>query len=348
MIVSASYRTDIPALYADWFERRLDAGFCETVNPYNGKRSLLPLGPDEVDGFVFWTRRLGPFAGALARLRRRGTPFVVQHTVTGYPRALERATPDWRRAADEIGEAAARHGPRAVVWRYDPVIATDLTPAAFHEERVGRLAERLAGAVDEAVFSFAHIYARTRRNTDRAARAGGFGWTDPDDDARRGLLVRLAGIVGARGMRATLCAQPGLLAPPLEPAACIDAARLSDIAGRPVRARRKGNRPGCLCAEARDIGAYDTCPQGCVYCYANRSREAALRRFRAHDPARAALAPPPRLAAVQAGPEDLSPSGGSFPPPSSSPPSGGSAGSGAGGPLATPTMAARSTRSSMA
>ena len=82
------------------------------------------------------------------------------------------------------------------------------------------------------------------------------------------LLARLAGIASNEGLRATLCAQPGLLALGLEPARCIDAARLSDIAGRPISARPRGNRPGCLCAEARDIGAYDSCAQGCVYCYA--------------------------------------------------------------------------------
>ena len=77
---------------------------------------------------------------------------------------------------------------------------------------------------------------------------------------------------------------PKLGASGTAPSRCIDAERLSDVAGRPIRARQKGNRPGCLCAESRDIGAYDTCPHGCVYCYAVQHRDRARHAFKTHDP----------------------------------------------------------------
>jgi hypothetical protein len=38
VIVSASYRTDIPAFYARWFLRRPNAGRCVAANPYGGNR----------------------------------------------------------------------------------------------------------------------------------------------------------------------------------------------------------------------------------------------------------------------------------------------------------------------
>jgi hypothetical protein len=142
----------------------------------------------------------------------------------------------------------------------------------------------MAGAVDEVVLSFTQIYAKTRVNMGRAAERHGFSWRDPDDGEKRALLAELAGIATEFGLRPSLCAQPALLSPGLEAARCIDAGRLSDVAGRPVMARTKGNRPGCLCAESRDIGAYDSCPHGCVYCYAVRRPEAAKRRHSAHDP----------------------------------------------------------------
>lgn len=292
MIVSASYRTDIPAFHAEWFSRRLDEGFCTVRNPYSGKVGRIALDADAVSGFVFWTRRLGPFMTTLQRLSDRGTPFVVQFTVTGYSRPLETAVMDWRRAADEIHETASRFGPRVIVWRYDPVFLSDLTPSSFHADRVSELAETLAGATDEMVLSFATIYRKSLRNIGAAAARYGFAWLDPESKEKREILLQLAAISQDHGIRATLCSQPDLLAPPLGAARCIDAERLSDIAGFPINAGTKGNRPGCLCAQSRDIGAYDTCSHGCVYCYAVSSREAAKRRIRDLGPSDEGLHPP--------------------------------------------------------
>ena len=288
MIVSASYRTDIPAFYADWFMRRLAAGYAVVANPYGGRPYRVPLAPGEVDGFAFWTRNIGPLAQHLPEIARVA-PFTVQFTVTGYPRALEPGVIDSAAAVDQIAGLADRFGPRAVVWRYDPVIETSLTPAAWHLENFGRLAGMLQGHVDEAVISFAQIYAKTRRNMEIAARDHGFTWRDPEDAEKRALAGALAEIAAAHGMQLTVCSQPDYLVAGAAAARCIDAGRLSDIAGREIRAREKGNRPGCLCHESRDIGAYHSCPQGCAYCYAVSSRDRAKRFLVVHDPAAESL-----------------------------------------------------------
>lgn len=284
MIVSASYRTDIPAFYGEWFRNRFHAGSCRVANPYGGPAQTVALR-DGVDGFVFWTRNAEPFRTGLAEVRRTGLPFVIQYTVTGYPRALDPSVPEAERACADIRALAAAYGPRAVVWRYDPIIGTDLTAADWHADNFARLADRLAGAVDEVVVSFAAIYRKTARNTAAAARRHGFSWGDPDPKDKRRLLARLAVVAAARGMALTVCSQPDLLAPGVAGARCVDAGRLADVAGGAFAARPKGNRPGCLCHESRDIGAYDTCLHGCVYCYAVAGREAARRRHAGHDPA---------------------------------------------------------------
>ena len=76
MIVSASYRTDIPAFCAGWFMRRLAAGHCRVANPYGGGAYQVSLTPDAVDGFVLWTRNSRPLLPDLDAVRRVA-PFVV-------------------------------------------------------------------------------------------------------------------------------------------------------------------------------------------------------------------------------------------------------------------------------
>lgn len=282
MIVSASYRTDIPALYGDWILRRLAAGQTMVANPYGGKPYRVSLRRGDVDGFVFWTRNIGPLQERLGDVAAVA-PFMVQFTVTGYPRALEPGVIEAAAAVAQIRSLAQTFGPRAVVWRYDPIVDTNITGKRWHRDNFASLAGALAGAVDEVVVSFAQIYAKTRRNLDVAARQHGFSWRDPEASEKRTLAAELAGIAAAHGMRLTLCTQPDYLVDGVEPARCIDADRLSDIAGRPVASRIKGNRPGCLCHESRDIGTYDSCPQGCAYCYAVSGRSAAKRFLAAHD-----------------------------------------------------------------
>lgn len=291
MIVSASYRTDIPAFYAEWFLRRLEAGFALVRNPYSARMYRVDLRPQRVTGFVFWTRNFGPLLEHLDRLRAFGRPFVVQFTVTNYPRAIEPAVIPAAKALEQMHRLAREVHPLCPVWRYDPVLFTSLTPAEYHMQNFERLAAGLEGAVDEVVISFAQIYAKSRRNLDAAARRHGFHWWDPSDEAKRELAARLAGTARRRGMRLTVCSQPDYVAAGAEEARCVDAQRLAKISGEPITAPLKGNRPGCACHESRDIGEYDTCPHGCLYCYAVQRRRVALARYRAHDPASPALLP---------------------------------------------------------
>ena len=283
MIVSASYRTDIPAFHTTWFLARLEAGFAEVRNPYGGAPYRVSLRPSEATGFVLWTRNIKHLMPSLEAVSARA-PFVVQFTITGYPRALEPHVIDAEAAVAQVTALHDRWGPRAVVWRYDPIVVSSLTPPETHRAGFAKLAAALEGAVDEVVVSFADLYRKSARNLAAAARRHGFTWRDPQLEEKRTLLAELAAIAAEHQMRLTLCTEPDLAGDGVETARCIDAERLSDIAGRAILAREKGNRPGCLCAESRDIGAYDTCAQGCVYCYAVESRARATARIKALEP----------------------------------------------------------------
>ncbi len=305
MIISASYKTDIPTFYGDWFMRRLGAGYCKMVNPYGRQIYRVRLDRASVTGFVFWTKNVHPFLKHLPEVRDRGFPFVIQQTINRYPRALETSVVDAQRSVESAQHVRDRFGAKTLVWRYDTIINSSLTPPDFHIENFKWIASRLEGATDEVVVSFAQVYKKTKRNLDAASERLGFKWSDPSVDEKRALLSRLAIIAHEHKMQLTVCSQRDLIVDGAADAKCVDVHRLQELAGTTLRSRLKGNRTDCGCYESRDIGHYDTCPHGCVYCYAVQNRELALERFRLHRPESEFLFEP--SAAAQAANSDLQP-----------------------------------------
>jgi hypothetical protein len=283
MVISASRRTDIPAFYGTWLVNRLRAGFCMTRNPMNGVAGRIPLARPEAEGIVLWTKNFRPFEKHLPAVADSGLPFYVQYTINGYPPALERNVVEWQRSVDTVHRLASRFGPRSVVWRYDPIVFSRLTPPEFHLDNFGRIARSLASATDQAAVSFVQVYRKTRRNMDRMAADCDNPWWDPPIEEKRAFVRQLAGDAAGSGITLTVCSQPEI-ALDLPSAHCVDARRLSDVAGAPISAATLPSRPGCVCSASRDVGEYDTCPHACAYCYAVRSPDLAVRRFRSHDP----------------------------------------------------------------
>ena len=91
----------------------------------------------------------------------------------------------------------------------------------------------------------------------------------------RALITELSKTSASNGIILSVCSQPENVVVGVGIARCIDAGRLSRMGARNAPALVKGNRPGCMCHVSRDIGAYNTCPHGCVYCYAVDSRDQA-------------------------------------------------------------------------
>lgn len=296
MIISASYKTDIPAFYGHWFLNRLDAGYCKVVNPYNQRVLRVELTRETVDGFVFWTKNLGPFIDKLKIVNHRGYPFFVQYTINGYPRILEFSVATASRSVEHMKLLSGDYGPKATVWRYDTILFTSSTTVDFHRRNFEALAKMLEGTTNEVVISFAQIYKKTLRNLNLAAEKLGFTWNNPDDEVKLSLTADLLQIAKAYRMQLKICSQRKFLLSGVEEARCIDARRLSEIAGHPINVQLKGNRTDCGCYETRDIGEYDTCPHGCVYCYAVLNHELAQRRYKEHDPSTEFLLSPKNYA----------------------------------------------------
>jgi hypothetical protein len=283
VIISASYQTDIPAFFGQWFANRLAAGYCLMRNPVSRKVIRVPMTPGEVEGIVFWTKNFRPFMKHVPAIESSGIPFIVQYTINGYPKSLENHVVEWHKSVETAQQLAAKLGPRCVAWRYDTIIFSRETPFDFHVENFSRIAEALRGVTDEVVISFMQLYRKTARNMDKMAAAHENEWWDPTLEEKRELATELFRRARDQEMTLTICSQPEIIT--IQSASrCIDSERLAAVGGRAISAKTVGNRPGCECAASRDIGDYDTCPHGCVYCYAVRSQELAVKRFRMHDP----------------------------------------------------------------
>ena len=252
-------------------------------NPMNQKAIRVELCKPFAQGIVFWTKNFRPFMKHVDALVEMGLPFTVQYTINGYSPHLEHNVVDWEKSVETVHSLANRFGKRCVVWRYDTIIFSAETPIEFHLANFEQIAKHLEGATDEVVISFLQVYRKTRLNMDSMAKEFSNPWWEPSVDVKRDLARKLYEIAKIYGMNLTICSQPDLITIQ-EPSRCIDSERLANVAGYPVVAKTLGNRPGCECAASRDIGDYDTCPHGCVYCYAVRSNSLAIKRFQLHNP----------------------------------------------------------------
>lgn len=298
MIISASYRTDIPAFYGKWFLQRLHEGYCRTVNPYNRKVSLVDLSRNSVDGIVFWTKDASPFMQGFHTVQQERFPFYVQYTITGYPNIIEKGVPSREVSIEVFRNIAGQFGPHSAVWRYDPILFSSLTDEEFHLQNFSGIAESLAGYTTEVVVSFARFYRKCRKRMQTVLKKEGVTFYDPERNEKMAFLARLSAIALSHGMELSLCGQRDLLAEGVGDASCIDPFRLSRVAWVPVPVPpKRSHRPGdgCGCYQARDIGEYDTCLHGCIYCYAVGDRERAARNFRRHMPYGEFLLPPDSL-----------------------------------------------------
>ena len=270
MIVSASRRTDIPAFYSQWLLNRLEEGFVCVRNPMNRNQvSRIRLNRETVDCLVLWTKNPEPMIPLLPRLDAMGFPYYFQLTLTAYGKDLEPGLPEKSRLAAAFREISRRLGKNRVVWRYDPVICSGEWTIPRHLEVFGHLAEQLQGAADTCVVSFLDRYRKIEKKLDQ------LGLRPPDPGEREAFLREAARMAAAAVMALETCSEEGDYSSlGVRQGSCISGKRIEEITGRKVTASKdKTQRPSCGCLKSVDIGMYDTCAHGCVYCYASRSRE---------------------------------------------------------------------------
>lgn len=280
MILSVSRRTDIPNYYSDWFFNRIKDGYVYVRNPMNAHQvSKIDISPEVVDCIVFWTKNPESMIKRLDELTTYN--FYFQFTLTGYgkdmecnvPHKKEKIIPVFQKLSNEIGC-------EKVIWRYDPIIFTKKYTPEYHSKAFEQIAASLKGYTKRCVISFVDMYAKNKKNLDL------LDYYDMDKPKLITFAKGISRIANENGMTIGSCAESiDLDECGIEHNCCIDKTLIENIIGCRLNVKKdKNQREECGCMESVEIGTYNTCKNGCKYCYANYSEESVFRNCNKYDP----------------------------------------------------------------
>lgn len=306
LIISASRSTDIPAFYSNWLINRIKEGYIKWKNPFNGVPLYVSF--EKVRLFVFWSKNHKPLLKHLDFLDDKGYNYYFQFTLNDYDEEkLEPSVPNIQSRIETFIKLSERVGKEKVIWRFDPLIITDKVGIEELLKKTEYVGNQLKNYTDKLVFSFADIglYNKVQNNmrknsipyqefTERTMNEFASGlyqlntnWHFDlatcaekiplekygikhnkciDDDLMIKLFSHDKVLMDFLGVKIT---QPDLFNPNLS----IEKKRNN---------KDKGQRQYCGCIISKDIGEYNTCPHLCEYCYANTSKEIALKNWELH------------------------------------------------------------------
>jgi len=285
MIISASRRTDIPAFYSQWFINRVREGFLLTRNPFNANQiQRVSLNRRDVDVIVFWTRNPSKLMPHIPELNRMDYKYYFQYTITGYPRSIEASVPRPNIAIDTFTQLSKLIGPDKIVWRYDPILISNLVDINEHKRLFKKISGLLSGKTNRVVISFSDFYKKTERNLNSV---NGLVYSDitKDMSALLDLSKYMADIAYENNMEIKSCAEHvDTSSVGIEHGKCIDEELIKNVFGISLNGKKdKGQREECGCIKSIDIGMYNTCLHECSYCYATFNKNSVISNKKKHN-----------------------------------------------------------------
>lgn len=314
-VITVSRREDIPGHRPrlEWFLKGIAEGAVRVMNPFTRRAQAISLSRDTVAGFSLWTKNPLILLDALERgvgERLLEFPLEMQVSVTGAgDTRLEPFVPEPEKVLNVLPRLVSYLGdPRRLVLRFDPIVLNRTWPAGLWADRAaqilpsfGRLGARRAifSFVDLRGIRLASLAERFRRmNVEPPEAYPPLSAEAYETYGFREVLVALTQIAEQEGLSLHCCTDgldreselatrfPELRK--IQRGACTEARWYEEIWGVRVSRARWGRRSGgggaCACTSSVDIGTYDTCPLGCLYCYAigeafyTAQREVILRR----------------------------------------------------------------------
>ena len=280
MIISASRRTDIPSYYSEWMINRLKEKYVLVRNPMNIHQvSKIDLSPSVADAIVFWTKNPTPMLPYLEQIK--DYTYYFQFTLTAYGPDVEKNLPSKNKIIIPTFQRLSREiGKERIIWRYDPIFFNEQYSMEYHCKYFEVLASKLSDYTEKCTVSFMDMY----RNTERNVR--GLSIVKDTYEMQVELLQRFVEIAKKYGLYIDTCAEIGNFHNiGVEHAHCIDRERIERIGGFKLNVDKDRNqRAECGCVASIDIGTYNTCKNGCLYCYANYSSKTVEKNFGMHNP----------------------------------------------------------------
>ena len=279
VIISASRSTDIPAYYTDWFMKRLKTGYIRWINSFNPNLPYY-VSLQNTRAIVFWSKNPAPIFSSLDYLDELGLSYYFQYTLNDYEKeGFEPGVPSLEDRITSFKNLSDRIGKERVIWRFDPVLVTPNLAIPELLSRIEYIGSRISPYTEKMVFSFVEMrYAKVKK----AASVFHFRALSPEEKEEF-----ISGIIRLnREWHLTLasCADETDYSPLIIHNKCIDDELLFRIGKddselmKYLRETKKdhGQRPACHCIRSKDVGQYDTCLHGCVYCYATDHEKAVL------------------------------------------------------------------------
>ncbi len=264
--------------YTPWLVNRFRAGFVYVRNPlFPNKISKYDLRPGYVDAVLFCSKNYQPILPYIDEFTKHCNTYF-HYTITAYGKDIEPGVPSIDESIETLKALSKAVGRERVAWRYDPVLLTDRYTAETHEFTFNYIAERVHQYIDRCIFNFVEMYRKLERNMPELVKI-----SDEEKDRLAAMLGRAA---AEHGIYIQTCGANGdYTRYGIQQSGCATLDIIGKANGVSFRnVKHKGMRNGCHCIESRDIGTYDTCPNGCRYCYANRRPEIAVKNYRNHDP----------------------------------------------------------------
>jgi len=233
--------------------------------------------PQDVGAIIFWSKNYLPFLTILDKIdsiyKKR---FAFHFTITGFPEEvkeiLEPFVPHPSVSIKAAKILADRYGAEKVLWRFDPIIFSNLSSFAERLGTFSKLATSLEGLTRRCYISFIDLYGKVKRKLDNITNSGKMRFIKPKINEQVEFAKRVKEIALEHGIQVYTCCENAVgKMSGIPKGHCIDADLLSKLFPEiQFTDTIHPTRKECGCYESKDIGTYNTCRHGCVYCYANR------------------------------------------------------------------------------